>query len=287
MELLQKIKKFADELWYRGYHAFIWVLIFSFYITTGETKNINHLFVWFTCVLIMLGLLIIMYAKSKLSNRRSFERQTRNTKKGDMVQSFILIVITFLLMTIVKQLYILFFGHEEFANDELIKENIGMLIPFFITSCIVSPIFEEIIFRGYAYMAISELTSVICNRFKIQHYEKRITLTAFFILPSVIFGVIHKQGNIFSLLTYIFAGVMFSLLFILTKRIWVSIVAHFINNSYAALQMVYVKQIDYGNEWLIVGYLSIIVILGIVLYKYYPNIKGMIINYDKKHSETN
>lgn len=287
MELLQKIKKFTDELWYRGYHAFIWVLIFSFYITTGETKNINHLFVWFTCVLIMLGLLIIMYAKSTLSNRHSFERQTRNTNKGDMVQSFTLIVIIFLLMIIVKQLYILFFGHEEFANDQLIKENIGMLIPFFITSCIVSPIFEEIIFRGYAYMAISGLTSVICNRFKIQHYEKHITLAAFFILPSVIFGVIHKQGNIFSLLTYIFAGVMFSLLFILTKRIWVSIVAHFINNSYAALQMVYIKQIDYGNEWLIIVYLSIIVILGVILYKYYPNIKEVIINYDKKHSETN
>src|SRR5699024_9789619 len=157
----------------------------------------------------------------------------------------------------------------------------------FIITCRIMSLYEDIIFIYYTYIIIIELTSIICNRFKIQHYEKHITLAAFFILPSVVFGVIHKQGNIFSLLTYIFAGVMFSLLFILTKRIWVSIVAHFINNSYAALQMVYVKQIDYGNEWLIVGYLSIIVILGIVLYKYYPNIKKIIINYDKKYSETN
>jgi len=53
--------------------------------------------------------LIINIVKQKtiLSNRHSFERQSCNNKKVDLVQVFTLIVITFLLMIIVKQVYII------------------------------------------------------------------------------------------------------------------------------------------------------------------------------------
>ena len=74
--MLKKVRDFLDELGYRGYHALIWTFIISLYITTGETENINHIFLWFTGVLMMLGLLITMYAKSTVSNKRSFEFQT-------------------------------------------------------------------------------------------------------------------------------------------------------------------------------------------------------------------
>ncbi|WP_193018638.1 hypothetical protein [Staphylococcus equorum] len=75
---MKGIKEFFDELGYRVYHALIWTLIISLYITTGETENINHLYVWLKCVLIMLGLIIIMYTKSTVYNRYSFELQRKN-----------------------------------------------------------------------------------------------------------------------------------------------------------------------------------------------------------------
>lgn len=284
--MLKKVRGFLDELGYRGYHALIWTFIISLYITTGETENINHIFLWFTGVLMMLGLLITMYAKSTVSNKRSFEFQSVNEKRIDLVQCFILIIIGFLLMIVIKQLYIVFMGNETMANDELIKEHIGLFIPFYITSCIIAPIFEEIIFRGYGYMAISSLSNAICNRFKIQRYERRITVITFILVPALIFGYIHKQSSIFSLLTYVFAGIVFSLLFIITKRIWVSILAHFVNNSYAALQMVYVEQTNSGNEWVAIGYLSVVVLLVVILYRLYPNIKGLILKYDRRYSKT-
>ncbi|WP_193018640.1 CPBP family intramembrane glutamic endopeptidase [Staphylococcus equorum] len=284
--MLKKVRDFLDELGYRGYHALIWTFIISLYITTGETENINHIFLWFTGVLMMLGLLITMYAKSTVSNKRSFEFQSVNEKRIDLVQCFILIIIGFLLMIVIKQLYIVFIGNETMANDELIKEHIGLFIPFYITSCIIAPIFEEIIFRGYGYMAISSLSNAICNRFKIQRYERRITVITFILVPALIFGYIHKQSSIFSLLTYVFAGIVFSLLFIITKRIWVSILAHFVNNSYAALQMVYVEQTNSGNEWVAIGYLSVVVLLVVILYRLYPNIKGLILKYDRRYSKT-
>lgn len=279
------MKEFFDELWYRGYHALIWMIIVSLYLTTGETENINHLYVWLTCVLIMLGLITIMYTKSTVNNSQSFELQSKKGKNDvDIVQCFMLIIIAFLLMIIVKQLYLVFFGNVGFANDELIKEHIGMLIPFFIASCIVSPIIEEIVFRGYSYMLISEVTSAICDKFKIQYYERNIKNISFLIIPSIVFGAIHKQGSVFSLLTYVFAGVVFALLFLMTKRIWVSIVAHMINNSFASLQMVYVNENDYGNEWIVIGCLSFVVILGILIYKSYPTIKSYFMDYDKRYS---
>lgn len=260
---MKELKKFSDELWYRGYHAMIWMIIITLYFLTGVTENINHLYVWLACVLIMLGLITIMYAKSTVNNRHSFELQSKKGKNSiDIVQCFILIIIAFLLMIIVKQLYLVFFGDVGFANDELIKEHIGMLIPFFIASCIVSPIIEEIVFRGYSYMLISDVTSAICDKFKIQYYERFIKNTSFIIITSVVFGIIHKQGSVFSLLTYVFAGAVFALLFLMTKRIWASIVAHMINNSFGALKMVYVNENNYGNEWLVIGCLSLVVILG-------------------------
>ncbi|MGJ7589040.1 lysostaphin resistance A-like protein [Staphylococcus shinii] len=280
------MKSFLDELWYRGYHALIWTVIISLYLTTGVTENINHIYTWFTFVLIMLGLIAIMYTKSSRNNKYSFEVQTTNKNKVDIVQCIILIIIAFLIMIIVKQLYIVFIGHGEFANDELIKEHIGMLIPFFITSCIVSPIVEEIVFRGYSYMLISEVTRAICNRFKIQRYEKVITIATYIIVPSVIFGIAHKQGNIYSLITYMLAGVVFALLFLITKNIWASILAHIINNSYAALQMVYVNQTDFGNEWVVIGWLSIVVVVGVLIYMGYPKIKEYFMNYDKRYSKS-
>lgn len=280
------MKSFLDKLWYRGYHALVWTMILSLYLVTGETEGINNIYVWFTGVLIMLGLIIVMYAKSTVSNRHSFELQTYSKKKIDIVQCFTLIIIAFLLMIIVKQLYVVLIGNEDFANDELIKEHIGLLIPFFITSCIASPIIEEIIFRGYGYMLVSDVTSAICKKFKLKYYERYIKFSTFIILPSLIFGMIHKQDNVLSLLTYVFSGVMFSLLFLMTKRIWVSILAHAINNSFAALQMVYVEKIDNGNEWVIIGYLSFVVVLGVLIYIGYPRIKRYFMKYDKRYSRS-
>lgn len=281
---MKELVKIFDELWYRGYHALIWMVIVSLYFATGETENINHIYIWLSCVLLMLGLTIIMYTKSTVNNRHSFELQNREKKSSlDIAQCFILIIIAYVLMIISKHLYIVIQGDVGFANDELIKEHIGMLIPFFIATCIVSPIMEEIIFRGYAYMLVSNVTSAICNKFKIKRYERYIVNTTFLIIPSVVFGYLHKQGSVFSLMVYIFAGVVFALLFIITKRIWVSIVAHIVNNSFASLQMVYVNENSNTNGWLVIGCFSIVAIIGILIYMFYPTIKSYFMTYDKRY----
>lgn len=280
------MKSFLDELWYRGYHALIWSLIIALYLSTGVTENINHMYIWFTSVLIMIGLIAIMYAKSTVSNKHAFEVESYNKGKSNIVQCFILVVIAFALMVIVEQVYTLIKGNAGLANDKLIEAHIGALIPFFIASCIVAPIIEEIIFRGYSYMLINSATSAICKKFKIQHYEKGIKVSTYIIVTSLVFGLIHKQDSILSLLTYVFSGVMFASLFLITKRIWVNILAHAINNSYAALKMVYIKGNEGGNEWLIIGCLSILVILCAVIYKAYPMMKDYFLNYDKRYSKS-
>ncbi|RIN27689.1 CPBP family intramembrane glutamic endopeptidase [Staphylococcus succinus] len=282
--MLKDLKDIFRSFCYYGYHAFIWLLIVALWLTTGETEGINHIYIWFTGVLFMLMLLITVYAKSTVSNRHSLEKQSIGKKKVDLIQCFILIITAFILTTFAKNVYEAFMGHETFANDKLISESVGMLIPFFITTSIVAPIFEEIVFRGYAYMLISDISKAICKKFNIIHYEKRITIATYIIIPSLLFGLAHKQGNVWSYLTYVLAGVVFAALFIITKRIWVGMILHFINNSYASLQMVYVKQSDYSNEWLNISYLALAIVIGVLIYKFYPKIKGVVLAYDKKYT---
>lgn len=88
------------------------------------------------------------------------------------------------------------------------------LIGMFISTVIVSPISEELLFRG-----------VLFNRLKI------ITPTIFSILiSSLLFGALHSFGNIISAFVF---GICMAILYIKTENICVPILAHFFNNLFA------------------------------------------------------
>ena len=74
-------------------------------------------------------------------------------------------------------------------------------------------------------------------------------------------------------------------IFLITKSIWTSIIAHIINNSYASLQMVYVSQKNFGNEWIVIGWLSLVVVVSVLIYIGYPRIKEYFMNYDKRYAK--
>ena len=93
-----------------------------------------------------------------------------------------------------------------------------------VSTIIVSPICEELLFRG-----------VFLNRLKI------IVPTTFAILiTSILFGSLHKYGNIISAIVF---GVCMCILYLKTHNILVCILAHFLNNLLAE----FLYHIDYGN----------------------------------------
>ena len=93
-----------------------------------------------------------------------------------------------------------------------------------ISTVFVSPICEELLFRG-----------VILNRLKL------IVPTSFaIIISSILFGALHSYGNIISAFVF---GVCMCIIYLKTKNILTCILAHFINNLLAELFV----HIDSGN----------------------------------------
>ena len=98
------------------------------------------------------------------------------------------------------------------------------LLGIFISTVVISPIVEELIFRG-----------VLLNRLRL------ITPVIFSLLASsLLFGALHSFGSIISAFVF---GICMGILYIKTNNICVPILAHFLNNLFAEI----IKLLDFGN----------------------------------------
>ena len=85
-----------------------------------------------------------------------------------------------------------------------------------IATIIISPIFEELIFRG-----------VFLNRLRLA-----VPLTFAILISSLLFAALHSFGSIFS--AFIFA-ICVAILYLKTDNIFVPMLAHFLNNLFAEI----------------------------------------------------
>ena len=133
------------------------------------------------------------------------------------------------------------------------------VIGVFISTVILSPIAEELIFRG-----------VLINRLKL------ITPTLFAVLiSSLLFGALHSFGSIFS--AFVFAVCM-AILYLKTENICVPILAHFLNNLFAeTIRLADVNELLFSdaNVMMIVSALAIIsaIILFFSIFNELNNLK--------------
>ena len=108
--------------------------------------------------------------------------------------------------------FIITFGIEESLNEHLInKESLFIKL---ISGCLVTPIIEEIIFRGM----------IIGRLFKNKPYIG-------IVVSSVIFGLLHFS-NIFLAPMFIFSGLIFYIAYYKTKKLEVSISMHIMTNLF-------------------------------------------------------
>ena len=127
------------------------------------------------------------------------------------------------------------------ANNSLI------LIGGFIATVFVSPVCEELIFRG-----------VLINKLKL------IVPTTFAILiSSLLFASLHPYGSIMS--AFVFAICM-AVFYIKTENILVAIFAHFLNNLLAEVIVILDKgNILFTNDFIMIVISILAIISGIVL----------------------
>ena len=117
--------------------------------------------------------------------------------------------------------------------------GISILALYFLTIVVLSPIIEELLFRG-----------IFLRRF-----NKELNVTLAILVTSVLFGLCHNFGGILGAILF---GICVAILYIKSKNILVPIFAHFLNNLLSFLLALS------GIEYLIQSN-SIIILLIIVL----------------------
>lgn len=116
------------------------------------------------------------------------------------------------------------------------------VVGVFISTVIISPISEELIFRG-----------VLLSKLRL------FTPTIFAVLiSSLLFGALHSFGSIFSAFVF---GICMAILYLKTDNICVPILTHFLNNLFAEI----IRFSDFNNLLFTDNYIiSIVSILAIV-----------------------
>ena len=115
-----------------------------------------------------------------------------------------------------------------------------------IATIIISPISEELIFRG-----------VFLNRLKLA-----VPLTFAILISSLLFATLHSFGSIFS--AFIFA-ICVAILYLKTDNIFVPMLAHFLNNLFAEIFVgLDTNNVLFTND-LVMGVMSVLAIVSFVL----------------------
>ncbi len=138
-------------------------------------------------------------------------------------------------------------GYFGFLTDNLLVSNsIITLVGSFVSVIIISPIVEELIFRG-----------IFLNKLKLA-----VPVTFAILISSLLFGALHSYGSIISAFTF---AVCMAILYLKTDNIFVPVFAHFLNNLIAES----ISHIDYSNilftDPLAVGIMSVLAIISFIL----------------------
>ena len=148
--------------------------------------------------------------------------------KNEISEAFSPNIIRLIIVTVILNIF-LSYGMLYLSNFILGIASSGNLFHSFLTgsliaTIIISPISEELIFRG-----------VFLNRLKL------IVPTTFAVLiSSLLFASLHGFGSIFSAFVF---GICVAILYLKTENIFVPILAHFLNNLFAEI----IVKADYNN----------------------------------------
>ncbi|WMJ82176.1 CPBP family intramembrane glutamic endopeptidase [Clostridium sp. MB40-C1] len=139
---------------------------------------------------------------------------------------------------------------EELASTPLI---------FFISVCIVAPIFEEILFRG---IILNGMAKALNEKLAI-------------IISSFLFALIHM--NLVQGINAFLLGLILGIIYLSTKSIYLSIFAHLINNTLGIFVSTYMENLKLANYFsfqCIVTFSGVIImILGFLILNKRTNIE--------------
>lgn len=186
---------------------------------------------------------VIIYFMFKLRNEFfTIKSDIIEIFSNDMLKSILAIVV----LNIFFSYGMLYLSNSILDVSQSINLTNSFLTGGLLATIIISPISEELIFRG-----------VFLNRLRL------IVPTLFAVLiSSLLFAALHSFGSIFS--AFIFA-ICLAILYLKTDNIFVPILAHFLNNLLAELiVLIDVNKIIFNDSIVVMG-MSILAIVSFVL----------------------
>ena len=205
-------------------------------------------------------LLFFAYELNKIDfNEISFKKALRNEydslfKVADIYHvSFIVIAnilfvsAIYFILRYLSHLSIIDFNSPLFGNFRTI--SISILVLYFLTVVILSPIIEELLFRGMF----------------LRRFNKELNVTLAILISSVLFGVCHSFGGILGAILF---GICVAILYIKSKNILVPIFAHFLNNLLSfLLALSGVEYLIHSNLIIIILIIILAIVSNFVLFK--------------------
>lgn len=188
------------------------MIIGSFLINKVESE-LSKVIIFFLLSAIVLFILLIFYKDTLASDWKKY-------RKKIWLKILIAILLFALIPFILKIVRAVI--PQQLLDTKITQENNNMLPSILVTfisaiSALFAPFIEEIIFRYIFIGKPKEKTTKIIMLF----------------LQALFFGLIHINnfnGNIFATIPYMFVGLYFGIIYLVSNNIWTSIFTHFIFN---------------------------------------------------------
>lgn len=218
------------------------VILFSIYWMNGS-KNIWHISITTVIGIFLYYVNIRIYQKAEvnLNNGKTYRRlKTYKVKKSYYLWIICSAILFEVCITGILNL------PKSSDNEERINQYLvnNPVIESIINIGVLSPIVEEVISRGLLYMVCSGIVILLFNIFfknaGRNHIDKT-TCVTFVIISSISFGIPHviRTGDYENIAPYILFGAMFSILYVVTKTIYVPILLHMLGNTVGTLGSIY------------------------------------------------
>lgn len=204
--------------------VFIWVA--KSYHLKNITLLTGYLNITISVLTLIVLLLIIYKEKLKVFKRTSMGKETFTLLRVMVFTYLMMFLPNFILMTFNN---VDSSGAVTTNNQQVITKLIGSetLIPLFITSVLLAPILEELLFRAPFLFYNSKWSFLNTN------WGILIKL----IVSSLLFASLHNPNNWVEILSYMSSGLMLGMIVVTTNRIEYAIGAHFINNFLGFLSL--------------------------------------------------
>ena len=191
-------------------------VIFGFDLLLANGVPKQHALAIWTVISFSVGLIIVLLIL--IPDMKARHTNTDRVSRGSAVGWAITgIILAFLAQIIAAQIEMMLGIEMGSENTEVLVEIAKVTPIFIIVTSIVGPIFEEIIFRQIIFGSL----------------YKKLNFWLAAIISSLIFATVHFDFK--HIIVYTAMGLVFSFLYVKTKRILVPIFAHVSMNTFVVL----------------------------------------------------